>query len=126
MSASSPKADICIALAHVRFVPESDMGRSSNPDIVFGRVRNALKRNRCRLGKFHRKAAGTQTAPELLAKQLFNIWLVIDNANEKIHACPPDLARDAAMRGRTILNSVNAPGWVSTSIEPPCCLTMMS
>src|SRR4051795_1021221 len=30
------------------------------------------------------------------------------------------------MRGNTILNSVNSPGLVSTSIVPPCCLTMMS
>jgi hypothetical protein len=34
--------------------------------------------------------------------------------------------RDAPVRGRTILNSVNSPGCVSTSIDPPCCLTMMS
>jgi hypothetical protein len=30
------------------------------------------------------------------------------------------------VRGRTILISVNSPGCVSTSIDPPCCLTMMS
>jgi hypothetical protein len=29
-------------------------------------------------------------------------------------------------RGRMILISVNSPGRVSTSIEPPCCLTTMS
>src|SRR6516164_11108297 len=29
-------------------------------------------------------------------------------------------------RGRVIMNSVNEPGSVSTSILPPCCLTMMS
>ena len=32
----------------------------------------------------------------------------------------------AAARGKMILISVNSPGSVSTSIEPPCCLTMMS
>ena len=31
-----------------------------------------------------------------------------------------------AARGRMIRSSVNSPGCVSTSIEPPCCLTMMS
>ena len=31
-----------------------------------------------------------------------------------------------AARGRIILISVNWPGYVSTSIDPPCCLTMMS
>src|SRR6516165_11457746 len=35
--------------------------------------------------------------------------------NEPVHRSP-DLASDAAMRGRTILNSVNSPGCVSTSI----------
>ena len=33
---------------------------------------------------------------------------------------------NVATRGRTILISVNWPGCVSTSIEPPCCLAMMS
>jgi hypothetical protein len=32
----------------------------------------------------------------------------------------------ATARGSTILNSVNTPGSVSTSIDPPCCLTMIS
>src|SRR5690348_10559146 len=29
-------------------------------------------------------------------------------------------------RGSTMMNSVNLPGSVATSIVPPCCLTMMS
>src|SRR5262249_33238659 len=32
----------------------------------------------------------------------------------------------AAARGKITLISVNSPGSVSTSIAPPCCLTMMS
>src|SRR5262249_37252259 len=32
----------------------------------------------------------------------------------------------AAARGKITLTSVNLPGCVSTSIAPPCCLTMMS
>jgi hypothetical protein len=32
----------------------------------------------------------------------------------------------AATRGKITLISVNSSGSVSTSIEPPCCLTMMS
>ena len=32
----------------------------------------------------------------------------------------------APARGRTIFISVNSPGCVSTSIEPPCCFTTMS
>ena len=37
-----------------------------------------------------------------------------------------EFAQSAAARGRTIRNSVNALGLVSTSMDPPCCLTMMS
>src|SRR5262245_43366293 len=33
---------------------------------------------------------------------------------------------NAPVRGKTTLISVNSPGCVSTSIEPPCCLTTMS
>ena len=33
---------------------------------------------------------------------------------------------NAATRGKITLISLNSPGCVSTSIEPPCCLTMMS
>src|SRR6516162_1280418 len=33
---------------------------------------------------------------------------------------------NAPVRGRISLISANSPGLVSTSIEPPCCLTMMS
>ncbi len=36
------------------------------------------------------------------------------------------MARDAAPRGSTILNSVNSPGFVSTLIVPACCFTTMS
>jgi len=36
------------------------------------------------------------------------------------------LLRTLAARGKMILNSENSPSCVSTSIEPPCCLTMMS
>jgi hypothetical protein len=46
--------------------------------------------------------------------------------SDQAHACPPDFASDAAVRGRTIRISVNAPSSVSTSIEPACCFTMMS
>ena len=44
-------------------------------------------------------------------------------------SCPPPLPAPAAgiiARGKVTMNSVNAPGSVSTSKLPPCCLTMMS
>ena len=56
----------------------------------------------------------------------FDIRLIVNHENEQAHAPPSDLSADGAMRGRTIRNSVNSPGCVSTSIDPECCLTMMS
>ena len=37
---------------------------------------------------------------------------------------PPGM--NAAARGRITWTSVYSPGWVSTSIDPACCLTIMS
>src|ERR1019366_6408799 len=71
-------------------------------------------------------AAGAQIAPELLAEQNLHVRVIIDHENESVHARSPDFISDAPARGRTIRNSVNSPGCVSTSIEPACCLTMMS
>src|SRR5439155_8761036 len=70
--------------------------------------------------------AGLQIAPELLTKQGFDIGLVIHD--EYVHAQfgPPVNAFAAALRGSVMMNSVNTPGSVSTSIVPPCCFTMMS
>ena len=89
-------------------------------------ARDALKCHGGGLGKLHREAVGAEVAPELLAEQHLDIRLIIDHENERVHTRSPDLIRGAPARGRTILNSVNAPGCVSTSIEPPCCLTTMS
>src|SRR5262249_9472714 len=63
---------------------------------------------------------------KMLPKQHLNIRLVIDNENKKFHAGAPVLPSIAALRGRTMRNSVYSPAVVSTSIDPPCCLTMMS
>src|SRR4029453_6251147 len=86
----------------------------------------ALQGFESRLGKLHGEAAHAKVAPELLAKQQFDVGFVIDHENKDAHARAPDLPREAAVRGRVILNSVNSPGCVSTSIDPACCLTMIS
>ena len=41
-------------------------------------------------------------------------------------AAPAGLPEAAALRGSTMVNSVNWPGCVSTAIVPACCLTTMS
>ena len=89
-------------------------------------ISDALKCHGGGLRKLHREAAGAEVAPELLAEQHLDIRLIVNHENEQVHARSPDLIRDAPARGRTIRNSVNSPGCVSTSIDPPCCLTMMS
>ena len=78
------------------------------------------------MGKIHGEPASSKVSAELLPEQHFDIRLIVDHENEQVHARSPDLMRDAPARGRTIRNSVNASGCVSTSIDPPCCLTMMS
>jgi hypothetical protein len=41
------------------------------------------------LRKLHDEAAGTEIAPEVLAKQHLNVWLVVYYKNEECHARPP-------------------------------------
>jgi hypothetical protein len=43
--------------------------------------RRSLKSSFCRLSKVHRDAAVAESAPELLAKQHFNIRLVVNDEN---------------------------------------------
>jgi hypothetical protein len=38
-----------------------------------------------RLRKLHCKAAGTDVAPELLTKQVFDVGFIIDHEDERIH-----------------------------------------
>jgi hypothetical protein len=71
------------------------------------------------------QAADAKVAPELPAKQYLDIRFVVDDENEEAHIFAPALLAVAA-RGRMTLNSVNSTGRVSTSIDPACCLTIMS
>src|SRR5664279_3819911 len=102
-----------------------DVGQDQD-DRYARRISDALKRHGAGLGKLHCKSAGAEVMPELLAEQHLDIRVIVDHEDEKVHGRSPDLAMVAAPRGRTILNSVNTPGCVSTSIEPACCLTMIS
>ena len=88
-------------------------------------VADALKGAVRRLGKFHRESTGAKIAPKLLAKQHLDIRFVVNDENEEAHMFAPALLAVAA-RGRITLNSVNSPCRVSTSIDPACCLTIMS
>jgi hypothetical protein len=57
---------------------------------------------------------------EALAKQLRDIRLVVDDQDADTHW----VARLA--RGSRMVNSVNSPTSLSTSIVPPCCWVTMS
>src|SRR5258708_11209147 len=57
---------------------------------------------------------------------LLLVGLVINHQNQHAHVSPLILFGKLPVRGRTMVNSVNCPGSVSTSIVPPCCFTMMS
>ena len=67
-----------------------DVGQNQDDPRVFC-IGNALKSSGRRLGKVHGEATITQVAPELLAKQHLNVWLVIDHQNKQVHDCAPDV-----------------------------------
>src|SRR6186997_2141174 len=78
----------------------------------------------------HREAAGAELTPKLLTEQVDDIGLVVHNEDEDAHAGVSARLADeldsTPLRGSTIVNSVNCPASVATSIVPPCCFTMMS
>ena len=87
---------------------------------------DALQRSRSRQRKFHDEATRTKITPEMLAEHAFDIGLVIDDEYVRAQVVPPADLFMIVVRGNVIINSVKLPGSVSTSILPPCCLTMMS
>src|SRR5712672_3398662 len=101
-----------------------DVGQDQNQRCARG-VADTLQGAISGLSKIHRKAAGAEVAPKLLAKQIFDIGFVVNDKNKERHLSAPGLL-GAAIRGRITLNSVNSPGRVSTSIDPACCLTIIS
>jgi len=95
-------ADICSAKGHVRFAPNSDR-ESGFPH----KVMSALPP----------KADMCGAASDVRFGPIADIGL---------SACLRGLQTKAAARGRIIVISVNSPGCVTTSIEPLCCLTIIS
>src|SRR5262249_31111183 len=79
-----------------------------------------------RRSEIHHKAPGANVAAELLAEQRLHIGLVIDDENVNAQCGPPVCPCAGNARGNVMMNSVNTPGSVLTSILPPCCFTTMS
>lgn len=46
--------------------------------------------------------------------------------NQRVYILPAVPCGERLARGNTMVNSLNCPGSVATSMLPPCCLTMMS
>src|SRR5262249_45161376 len=77
--------------------------------------------------ELHDETLGSNVAAELLAKQMFDVGFVINHKDIGVQfLCPPASACYGMTRGNVIMNSVNEPGSVTTSIVPPCCFTTMS
>src|SRR6516164_7431795 len=87
----------------------------------------ALQRLRRGSGEFHDETPRAHVAAELLAKQAFDIGLVVDHKNIGAQFfCSPAPACAGAVRGKVMMNSVKVPCSVAMSIVPPCCLTTIS
>src|SRR6266851_9807351 len=63
-------------------------------------------------------------AAKALAKQVSDIGFVVHDKNAGAHAAAPVPVCES--RGRRMMNSVNSPTRLSTSIVPPCCCVTMS
>src|SRR2546430_912975 len=91
-----------------------------------GMVHDRLQRFDAVMGEHECHLALADLLTEFLQHQRLKIALVIDYEDGSAQLAPPVLALAAAARGNVIINSVNAPGSVTTSILPPCCFTTMS
>ena len=85
------------------------------------RVGDALKRGRSGRGKLHRKTAGTEVMPELLAEQHFHIRLVVDHENEKVHARSPHPASAAPAISAIDFRSMPRSASRVMSVRLPLC-----
>src|SRR3954453_2384570 len=85
-----------------------------------------FQRGKCRESKFHDESTRAQVASKMLAEHALDIRFVIDDHNIGTQFESPAFFCNFVVRGSVITNSVKTPGSVSTSILPPCCLTMMS
>jgi hypothetical protein len=100
MSALPPKADMCSATRYVRFTPNSDResGHAANGHVRF-----------------------TPKSEHVRCSYRCPLWANSGHQNDRKRQ-----ESNAAARGKVTLISVNSPGCVSTSIDPPCCFTIMS
>src|ERR1700733_9842615 len=126
MTGTSGRSALALGKSSIPLIPGMLMSERIKMSDTPAASGDALERHWGRLGKLHREAARAKVAPKLLAEQNLHIGLIINHENKRVHMRSPDLIRDTPARGRTILNSVKLPGCVSTSIDPPCCLTTMS
>ena len=96
-------------------------------------TRDGHTEKRSLLDLAHRGADAVVLSSPSLAPKIAEAFTALRQRNDAMPICciaPTCCKRlqavNAALRGRVILISVNSPGCVSTSIDPECCLTMMS
>src|SRR5215831_10029710 len=78
-----------------------------------------------RIGEMQDIGALAHLATKLLAEQLGDIGLVIDDQDADGHL-PLPAGVACRRRGSRTMNSVNSPSRLSTVIVPPCCVVTMS
>src|SRR4030095_4566454 len=78
------------------------------------------------MGEMQHIEALANLAAKALAEQVGDVGLVIDHQDADAHAGLLSAAADGPRRGTLIVNSVNCPGALSTTMVPPCCWVTMS
>src|SRR6266852_3350800 len=86
--------------------------------------REPIQRLRGGRGEMHHVGSLAGLTAKALAKQVSHIRLVVHDKDAGAHTATPALV--ACVRGSRMMNSVNSPTRLSTSIVPPCCWVTMS
>src|SRR5262249_51243248 len=99
--------------------------RKDDDELGTDPIRQRIERLLSRGGKMQDVGALPRFPAKVLAKHFGDVGLVVDNQDAYAHQVIPVVATGRE-RGRRMVNSVNSPSWLSTSIEPPCCCVTMS
>ena len=106
-----------LELVAERKLRQRQLTEDGNVEITGRDLREPKRRQPTHLGCASR-------APLTAAEEIGDIGLIVDHQDADAHAAAPVCG--APPRGRSIVNSVNSPGRLSTSIVPPCCCVTMS
>src|SRR5437660_267672 len=92
----------------------------SHPDVLIACSRKLVaERLLARDGEMHHVVALADLAAKALTEKIGDIGFVVHDKYAGAHAAAPVPVCES--RGSRIVNSVNSPTRLSTSIVPPCC-----